>query len=92
MPQMERVVGGQCFKSKGDLETYIRRLVDRYPDGVALSAVDHEFMVTVFEGHRDWNRKCVCGVAEITLAPPPDYPHQRCFWLRRADGTVTDIS
>lgn len=51
---------------------------------------DLEFLLSVFEGHDEWDLKKGCGIDYIQV----EYTQYRnkCFYIYRTDGTKTDIS
>lgn len=51
---------------------------------------DLEFLLSVFEGHQEWEGKQGCGIKGV-FVDKTDFGG-RCFWLDRFDGTITDIS
>lgn len=67
-----------------------QEILHRVKLGVKLSGIDEEFLIGVFEGHREWDLKRGSGIDYITV----NYTTHgnKCFFLHRTDGSVTDIS
>lgn len=51
---------------------------------------DFEFLISVFEGHTEWEQKKGCGIENISVMVTPY--KTRAFQIIRTDGTKTDIS
>lgn len=66
-----------------------REILYRYNIGQILSDDDFEFMISIFEGHSEWDVKKGCGVAYISVMKTQ---FNKCFQINRIDGTSTDIS
>lgn len=50
---------------------------------------DHEFLMSIFENHSEWEQKQGYGIEFISIAKNK---FNKCFQLNRVDGTTTDIS
>jgi hypothetical protein len=90
MPKKSFIVCNQLFPTKTALEDYLRALVARYADHTPLDSNDFEFVVDLLRLHP--KDKIKGGIQSIHIAPPPDYPKTRCFWLTYLDGSTDNVS
>jgi len=68
-----------------------REILHKYPFGVKILNPDEiEFLLSIFEGHTEWDSKRGVGVDYITTELTKF--NQKCFYLHRVDGSKTDIS
>jgi hypothetical protein len=87
----ETYIQGKYFPSKAALRRELQRLLYLYDDTTLYSPEDMTFLLGVFEMHPRWEEKCGGGIVEVFADDPPERPG-RCFWLRRPNGVVLDIS
>lgn len=80
-----------CFRTVGEATAYYKEMLNRYPLGAELSAVDAAHLYELLERHPEAADKIGRGVAAIYVAGSPDHA-TRCFWIRRVDGTRIDFS
>jgi hypothetical protein len=66
-----------------------REILYKYNIGQNLSDDDFEFMISIFEGHSEWDIKMGCGVSSVSVMKTQ---FGKCFQINRIDGTSTDIS
>jgi hypothetical protein len=85
-------INGEVFKTKKALRERIISIRDSYPDDERLNKEDFDFMREVLEHHESAPIKIGCGVSEIYPRTNPIYKKNRCFYLKRTDGTETDFS
>ena len=50
----------------------------------------YDFLISIFENHSEWIQKKGCGIKNI-LVKQTKY-NNKCFYLERLDGSLTDIS
>ena len=68
----------------------IREILNRSQERYILSMEEEKFMFSIFENHPDIVQKIGIGV-EFIFADKTIYGN-RCFYFKRLDGSVTDIS
>nr|WP_170181231.1 DCL family protein [Chlorobaculum thiosulfatiphilum] len=85
-------LGSYTFPSKTAADKAIREIRDRYEDRVPIledNAVD--VLLGLVANHPQREEKAGAGVAGFFVAQAPEF-NTRCFYVRRVDGTETDIS
>lgn len=90
--RMPLCIAGRSFPTKKALEEVIRAIVAHYPDNVPVDPDVAEFLLALFAYHREAPQKFGPGIAEIYVRSNLPYYNTRGFWVRRVDGTETDIS
>lgn len=84
---------GETFRTKAELENRIRGIVAKYPLEQHMESGDAEFLTAVFQRHFGWDIKRGCGVhAYFTRVVTAWTGQTTCIWIKRTDGTETDIS
>ena len=83
-------VNGQVFQKKGDLTTYIRSLVEKYPIGDFLTVEDRAFCLSLFESHPAYPDKIAPGVDRIQVLAQEK--GTVVFQIHKSDGTNDNIS
>lgn len=91
MARQSFVVNGEFFKTKGDLQNRVRRILWTYLEGQDLPIDDFEFMLDLLTNHPRADIKIGPGVARIFVKQNPVYK-TRGFYAERVDGTQTDFS
>jgi hypothetical protein len=89
MPKTAIVVGGIEFATKAALQREVQRILN--DPSWKITPPDHDFMIAFFARHPSAKEKRGPGIAQITIERNPKYG-TRGFWIRRVDGTTTDIS
>ncbi len=67
-----------------------QEILHRVRPGEKISGSDHDFLLSVFQQHREWDLKRGVGIDYITVNLTTH--GNKCFFLHRTDGSVTDIS
>lgn len=81
------------YGNKATLESVIRDVVSKYPDGVPLGVDDAEFIDAVLAHHYQYKAKVGCGLKHIEVRTVQGiFGPTRCFWFVRTDSTEIDIS
>lgn len=89
------LVNGIEFRTQQALVEFVRSILRKYPKkDNTLNTADTAFMMGLLQRHPESDTKIGCGVASMYVADNPIYPGERnrCFYLRRHDGTETDFS
>lgn len=76
--------------TKKALKTRCSEILNNTPAGVYLCGDDKEFMISILENHHEWSVKKGDGVTGVFIGR--NAYGGKCFWLRRVDGSATDIS
>jgi hypothetical protein len=85
-------IGAVFFPSRAAAEKRLRAVRDGHPDGEAFSSRMKSNCLPVWSRpHPQRGYKVGPGVAGFFAAKAPEYP-TRCFYIRRVDGSTTDIS
>lgn len=67
-----------------------QEILSRHHYGESVLKGDFDFLMTIFEGHPNWQDKKGTGISEIKVQST-EY-NNKCFCLYRLDGTSVDIS
>lgn len=70
--------------------TQCRAILYSYKSGDIISQEHYDFMMSIFEGHSQWEEKKGLGVSSISVQST-EY-NSVCFCLNRIDRTSVDIS
>jgi hypothetical protein len=82
-------IDGILYRSKKELETKIRRLLDENIGKKITNDVDHQFIAALLMRHPDAKKMIGNGIGSFTVRP---YEGSRCFFHTRSDGTETSFS
>lgn len=84
------VFGAKRFATKKCAQDHFRSMCSA---GEVHTPEAYEELSDLLAGHPDAAAKRGCGVSGFAVAAAPaPYAHQRCFYVVRADGTMTDFS
>jgi hypothetical protein len=84
-------IAGIEFKNKEEIKSYIRKIVEKYPDNTWLKPEDMNFLIEIIKLHDEAEEKIGYGISGMWIKKNPPY-NTRGFWLKREDGTCTDFS
>ena len=84
--------GSYSFPTKTAVREEIRRRIASYPDNLPMGPADVDFFVELVKLHRQAIQKLGPGVAGVEVRTNPPPYSNRGLWLRRVDGTETDVS
>lgn len=85
-------VNGEKFKTKGALIKKIRSVLNESDIKKTLCGEDFLFMLSILKMHPSYSIKEGPGVSSIFIKTNPLYKRNRCFWIKRIDGSETDFS
>lgn len=91
-------LGIKRFSKKKDAKDYFSEMIDRYRKNQDVIGEDAEILYRLIERHPGRDQKVGVGIAGFYRGEPPDAGHRfnsqkdRCFWIRRTDGSETDFS
>lgn len=85
-------IAGEVFRTKTAVKERARDVLNRESIGDTVDGEDLSFLAGLLERHPHAAQKIGPGLVAIFVGTPPGWPSQRCFWLRRTDGTETDWS
>ncbi len=87
-------IGPHVFSSREKIREHAGRILRRHAPEEPIEGVEREFLLALLQSHPSAARKIGPGVATLFVRTHSDWgaPHNRCFWLRRTDGTETDWS
>ncbi len=64
-------------------------ILKKYPIGATIDSNDFDYMISIFEGHTEWQKKKGNGIKYIII----EYIYgNKYFKIQRHDGSATDIS
>lgn len=87
---MPQIVNGIRFPSKSALKQHVQQILQSYEYDEVLSEEHQAFMKEFIKGHREYDIKAGKGVKELYVGDSGW--RNKCFYIRRVDGTVADIS
>ena len=80
------------FTSKNSARQFFGAVREAVGDWETITDPAHALAVAeLFRGHQEYAQKAKCGVKRFFVAPAPDHPNSRCFWIEREDGSTTDF-
>ena len=85
-------VAGHMFPTKRALTEHIRRILWTSAPGIPLCSEDEALLCAILEFHPHRTEKLGVGIRHLTTEIPARFPHQRCFWITRNDGSRIDFS
>ncbi len=91
---MPYAIGPHVFHSLGRAQEHAQRILKRGTPEAPLAGSEFAFMRALLERHPNAARKAGAGVDSIFVRvnwKTAEYEN-RCFWLRRIDGSETDFS
>lgn len=80
------------FDKAGDAQAFFSAMLGRYGLHERVADSDAVHLTALLKRHDEADEKVGSGVDFFSVAPAPDYPDQRCFWITRTDGSRIDIS
>lgn len=83
----------QCktFSTKKSLEKKCKKILNSYKSGDRLNLFDEEFMISFFMQLAKSKKLKGQNIVAIYVRKSAHFPNQQ-FWIKREDGTETDIS
>ena len=87
------ILAGESFDTKKSVSERARSILHR---GV-INDRDFSFLIDLFKNHDEWEEKQGSGIASIFVdsdksITPGSWKRNKCFWLRRTDGSEVHIS
>ena len=87
------ILAGESFATKKSVSERARSILHR---GV-INDRDFSFLIDLFKNHDEWEEKQGSGIASIFVdsdksITPGSWKRNKCFWLRRTDGSEVHIS
>jgi len=87
------VINDQEFKTKKELTQFVRTILYGAAPEMPLGEVEQAFLLALLKRHKYAAKKVGCGIAMFFVRVNATWgSNNRCFWLRRVDGTETDFS
>ncbi len=90
MPAKPITIGPLNFANRGDANSFLRTMLNRYDLGDRVNAADEDVLRGALVLHPEADQKIGCGVAHFSVRSA-DYG-TRCFWITRFDGTTEKFS
>lgn len=84
-------IQGQTFSTKKSLEKKCKKILNSYKSGDRLNLFDEEFMISFFMQLAKSKKLKGQNIVAIYVRKSAHFPNQQ-FWIKREDGTETDIS
>ena len=81
----------QTFSTKKSLEEKCKKILNSYKSGDRLNLFDEEFMISFFMQLAKSYKLKGQNIVAIYVRKSAHFPNQQ-FWIKREDGTETDIS
>lgn len=91
MAKFVSTIQGQTFSTKKSLKERCKKILNSYKNGDRLNRIDEEFMIDFFIQLAKSNKLKGQNIVEIYVRKSAYFRNQQ-FWIKRQDGTVTDIS
>lgn len=87
-------VGPHVFSTKQRVRDHARSILIGQTLEVPIEGTQREFLIGLLERHPNATRKFGCGIQDVFVRInwKTEHYEDRCFWLRRVDGTETDWS
>lgn len=86
------VIETMTFPKAGDARSFFSGMLGGYTLHDRVSDEDAAHLTALMKRHDEHEEKVGTGIDYFTVAPAPDYPDQRCFWIVRTDGSKVDFS
>lgn len=80
------------FAKAGDAKAFFSKMLGGYALHDRVSVDDARHLEALLKRHDEHAEKVGCGIDYFAVAPAPEYPDQRCFWIVRTDASRIDIS
>ncbi|WP_412026728.1 DCL family protein [Deinococcus yunweiensis] len=90
MSKLSFFLGGRFFRSKTELKQYLQSLWRDSAIGDALAPEDEMIVSELLALHPRQDQKVGAGIQYIYVGLSPE-GNNRCFYVRRVDGTTTDF-
>jgi Protein of unknown function (DUF3223) len=90
MPAKPITIGSLNFAKRGDANTFLRDMLNRYDIGDRVSAADEGVLRAALPLHPQADEKIGCGVTHFSVRSA-DFG-TKCFWVNRLDGTTEKFS
>lgn len=84
-------IHGQTFSTKKSLKERCKKILNSYKSGDRLNQFDKEFMISFFMQLAQRNKLKGQNIVEIYVRKSAHFRNLQ-FWIKREDGTETDIS
>ena len=84
-------IHGQTFSTKKSLKERCKKILNSYKSGDRLNLFDEEFMISFFMQLAKRNKLKGQNIVEIYVRKSAHFRNLQ-FWIKREDGTETDIS
>lgn len=84
-------IHGQTFSTKKSLKERCKKILNSYKSGDRLNQFDKEFMISFFMQLAKRNKLKGQNIVEIYVRKSAHFRNLQ-FWIKREDGTETDIS
>ena len=91
MPKFIITIQGQTFSTKKSLEEKCKKILNSYKSGDRLNLFDEEFMISFFMQLAKSNKLKGQNIVAIYVRKSTLFRNLQ-FWIKREDGTETDIS
>jgi len=88
---MQITIGDKVFKTKSDATKHYKSILNSYELGQTLNEQDYEDVMSLLVLHPSYTSKAGSGIVGIYVGDT-DYFANRCFHIRRSDGTTEDFS
>ncbi len=87
-------IGPHTFRGLPQITKHARLILQRAEPGNPLAARELEFVVALLQRHPGVKRKTGAGIKEVFVRVnwKTEGYENRCFWIRRIDGSETDFS
>ena len=87
-------VGPHVFSSLSRLKESVQLVLWRATPEQKIEGREAEFILGLLDRHPNAKRKIGCGVADlfVRINWKTEHYEDRCFWIRRTDGSETDFS
>lgn len=86
------VIDTKSFPKAGDAQAFFSGMLAGYGSNDRVNDEDAAHLAALLKRHDEHAEKMGSGIDYFVVAPAPDYPDQRCFWIVRNDGTRVDFS
>jgi len=80
------------FDTQASCREHFKKMLWNYKLYEQLNETDQALLGRLLLRHPESKEKIGSGIVHFFVAPPPESPSDRCFWLKRADETITDFS
>ncbi|WP_353930910.1 DCL family protein [Okeanomitos corallinicola TIOX110] len=85
-------IGNITFSSHESAKKYIQAIVSHYDQGSRLENNDFIFVSDLLLLHPESDQKIASGIKAIFVDLDAQYHKNKCFYIERMDGSITDFS